>query len=113
MSSAIRHLETGPTMNQAPDSRLRLPKVDVEQAGMTTHDLALRGVCLVREEYISLFDLGHNIGVSLDLPMMKAFAVDRLTHLYKVRRRTLEADYRVPWRHVTLKLIELGASMHR
>ena len=63
----------------------RLPKVDVEHAGMTPHDLVPRGVCLVREEYISLFDLRHNIRVPLDLVMMEAFAVDHLTHLYKVR----------------------------
>jgi hypothetical protein len=79
---------------------------------MTTHDLTPRGVCLFREEYISLFDLGHNIGVSLDFLMMKAFAINHVTHLYEVRRRALEADYRVPWCHVTLKLIELDATLH-
>jgi hypothetical protein len=50
-------------MDQAREARLRLPKVNIEQAGMTTHDLALCGVCLFREVYIYLFDLGHNIGV--------------------------------------------------
>jgi hypothetical protein len=72
-------------MNQAREARLRLPKVDVEQAGMTTHDLAPRGVCLLREEYVSLFHFGHDIGVSLDFLIMNAFAVDDLTHLDKVR----------------------------
>jgi hypothetical protein len=75
---------------------------------MTPHDLAPRGVCLLREEHVSLFYFGHNIGVSLDLPMMNTFSVDRLTHLDEVRGRALEADYRIPWRHVTLKLIELS-----
>ena len=56
------------------------PKVDVEEAGMATHDLASRGVCLFREEYIYLFDPGHNIGVSLDRLMM-----NDLTHLDEVR----------------------------
>ena len=79
---------------------------------MTPHDLASGGVCLPREEHISLFDLSHNIGVSLDLPVMNAFAVDRLTHLDEVRGRALEAYYRIPWRHVTLKLIELDATLH-
>ena len=72
-------------MNQAREARLRLPKVDVEQAGMTTHNLTPRRVCLLRKEYISLFDLGHNMGVSLDFLMMNAFAVDDLTHLDEVR----------------------------
>jgi hypothetical protein len=64
---------------------LRLPKVDVEYAGMTKHDLFPRYVCLPREEYVSLFYFGHNIGVLLDFPMMEAFAIDYFTHLNEVR----------------------------
>jgi hypothetical protein len=79
---------------------------------MTPHDLAPGGVCLFCEEYIYLFDLGHDLGVSLDLRVMKAFAVDRLTHLDEVRCRAPEADYRVSWHHVTLKPIELVATLH-
>ena len=52
---------------------------------MAPHHLVPRGVCLLREEYISLFDLGHNIGVSLDIWVVNRFAVDQLTYLYKVR----------------------------
>ena len=72
-------------MNQARKPRLRLANVDAEQTGVTPHDLVSRGVCLLREEYISLSDLGHNIGVSLDFVMMNAFAVDDLTHPDEVR----------------------------
>ena len=49
------------------------------------HDLAPRGVCLLREEHVSLFYFGHNVGMSLDFLMMNAFAVDHLTHLDEVR----------------------------
>lgn len=109
---AIRHLRRAPTTNQARGARLRLPKVDAERAGMASHNLAPRGVSLVRKEYVSLFDLRHNVRVPLDLMMMEAFATDHLTYLYQVRGRALEADYRVPWRHVTLKLVEHCASLH-
>jgi hypothetical protein len=64
---------------------LGFPKVDVEYAGMTKHDLFPRDVCLLREEHVSLFYFSHNIGVLLDFMMMEAFAVDHLTHLDEVR----------------------------
>jgi len=79
---------------------------------MTKPDLFPSDACLLREEYVSLFYFGYDIGVSLDLLMMNSFAVDDLTHLNEVRRRALEADYCVPWIHVTLKLIELVAALH-
>ena len=65
--------------------RLRLPKVDVECAGMTQPDLFPRQVCLLRKEDVSLFYFGHNIGVSLGFLMMNALAVDHLAHLDEVR----------------------------
>ena len=64
---------------------LGLPKVDAEYAGMTQFDLFPRGVCLLSEEHVSRFYFGHNIRVSLDFPMMDAFAVDHLSDLDEVR----------------------------
>jgi hypothetical protein len=75
-------------------------------------DLFPRQVCLLRKEDVSLFYFGHNIEVSLGFLMMNALAVDHLSDLEDARGRALEADYRVPWRHVTLKLIELDATLH-
>ena len=54
---------------------LRLPKVDVEYAGMTKPDLFPREVCLFCKEDVALFYFGHNIGVSLDFLLMNASAV--------------------------------------
>jgi hypothetical protein len=64
---------------------LRLPKAEVEYAGMTKHDLFPHCVCLPREEYVSLFYFGHSIGVLLGSLMMEAFAIDYFTHLDEVR----------------------------
>jgi hypothetical protein len=75
-------------------------------------DLFPRDVCLLRKEDVSLFYFGHNIRVSLDFPMMDALAVDHLSDLEDARGRALEADYCVPRLHVTLKPIELFATLH-
>jgi hypothetical protein len=91
---------------------LGLPKVDIELAGVAKPDLFPRQVCLLRKEDVSLFYLGHNIRVSVDFPMMDAFAVEHLSDLEDARGRALEADYRVPRLHVTLKPIELPATLH-
>jgi hypothetical protein len=91
---------------------LGLPKVDVEGAGMTQPDMFPRQVCLLRKEDVSLFYFGHNIEVSLGFLMMNALAVDHLSDLEDARGRALEADYRVPRLHVTLKPIELPATLH-
>ena len=92
--------------------RLGLPKVDIENAGMTTLDLSPRDACLLREEYVSRFKLSHDIGVPLDFLMVEAFPTDRLTHLDVIRLRALEADYCIPWCHIALQLIGFHASLH-
>ena len=66
-------------------SKLRLTKVDIEHAGMTSLDLFHCNVCLVREEYIFRFHFSHNIAVPLDHLMTNVFAVDHLIHLDRVR----------------------------
>jgi hypothetical protein len=71
-----------------------------------------RDVCLLREEHVSLFHFGHNIGVLLDFPMMEAFAVDHLSDLEDAIGGALEADCCVSWLHVTLKPIEFLAALH-
>ena len=91
---------------------LGLPKVDIEFAGVAKSDLFPREVGLLREEDVSLFYFRHNIGVSLDLPVMDAFAVDDLSDLEDARGRAMEADCCVPWFHVILKSIELLAALH-
>jgi hypothetical protein len=79
---------------------------------MTTLDLPPRNVCLLREEYVSRFKLGHNIGVPSDLLMVEAFPTDHLTHLNIIGLRALEADNGIPLRHIALQLIGLFASLH-
>jgi hypothetical protein len=37
-------------------------------------------VSLLRKEYVSLFQFGHNIGMLLDFLMPNAFAVNHLNH---------------------------------
>jgi hypothetical protein len=75
-------------------------------------DTSPRHICLIREEYISLFYFGHNVDVSLDFQMKNAFAPNHLTHLDVVRRRALESDYCVPWGHIALQPIGFHASLH-
>jgi hypothetical protein len=99
-------------MDQAREARLRLPKVNVEQAGMTTHNLALRGACLFREEYIYLRSRPQHRGV-VGPQGDERFRRRSSQSPGRSQVKAPEADYRVPWRHVTLKLVELGASMHR
>jgi hypothetical protein len=91
---------------------LRLPKVDIELAGVAKSDLFPCGVCLLREEHVSLFYLSHNIGILSDFLMMEAFAVDHFSDLENARGRALEADCCVSWLHVTLKPIEFLAALH-
>jgi hypothetical protein len=79
---------------------------------MAVHDVVPCEGCLIREEDVSLFDLGDDIGVSADLAMVDALAVDRLVDLYEVRRRTLEADDCVPRCDVALKPLELFSKLH-
>jgi len=76
------------------------------------HDLSPRGICLPRKENISLFHFGHNAGVSLDFPMMNAPAVDHFAHLDEMGRRAFEADDRIPWRRVWLKLFQFESTLH-
>jgi hypothetical protein len=70
------------------------------------------GVCLLREEHVSLFYFSHNIGVLLDFLMVEAFAVDHLSDLEDARGGALEADCCVSGLHVTLKPIEFLAALH-
>jgi hypothetical protein len=91
---------------------LGLPKVDVENAGMTALDLSPGDVCLLGEEYVSRFKLGHDIGVPSDFLMVETFPTDHLAHLNVVRLRALEADYCIPWCHIALQLIGYHASLH-
>jgi hypothetical protein len=61
---------------------------------MTKPDLSLRDACLLREEHITIFYSGHNIGRSLHFLMMNASAHDScLPPLNKVRIRAFEPDY--------------------
>lgn len=91
---------------------LRLPKINVELAGMPKSELSPSYVRLLRKEYVSLFQLGHNNGVPLDFLMMDAFAVDHLNHTDEVGRQALEADYCVSWIHVALKPIRHHSTFH-
>jgi hypothetical protein len=99
-------------MLETSKARSRFPKVDTEFAGTAMHDLLPRCVCLLREEYISLFHFGHNIRVSLDLLMEEALAIDEFTHLDEVRWNRSEADHRVPRLPVALKPLELDSTLH-
>lgn len=76
------------------------------------HYVTPREGCLLREEDISLFDFGHDTGVSPDFMMVNALAVDHLIDLNEVRRRALEGDDCVPWCDVALKPLELVAKLH-
>ncbi len=76
------------------------------------HDFVPRDVGLLCEEHIPLLQFGHNVRVSLDFLMMKAFSIDRLAHLDRVGGRALEADGGIALLHVALELIELVASSH-
>jgi hypothetical protein len=89
-----------------------LPQINVEYAGTTVHDLSLRVIRLVREEYVLLFYLGHNSRVQLDLVMMDVFATDCLAHLNEARLRALEADYGIARPHVTLQFLEPNTTVH-
>jgi hypothetical protein len=68
--------------------------------------------CLLGEEDISLFDLGHDIGVSPDFMVLNALAVDHLIDLDEVGRRALEGDDCVARRDVALKPLELFSKLH-
>jgi hypothetical protein len=76
------------------------------------HDLSPGGVCLLREEHISVFYSGHDIGMSLDFVMMDAFPVDHFTNANAIWSKALEADNCVPWRHVALKFVGLDPTLH-
>jgi hypothetical protein len=78
----------------------RLTKIDVEHAGLTSHDLSSGEIRLFREKHIFLLHLGHNIGMSLDLFVVKTFATDYFTHLNESGRGALKTDNRIPWLHL-------------
>jgi hypothetical protein len=92
--------------------RLGLPKIDVECAGMAKPECSPGNVRLLRKEYVSLFQFGHNIGMLLDFLMLNAFAVNHLNHANEARRQALKSDYRVARVHVALKLIRYHATLH-
>ena len=48
----------------------------------------------------------------MNFVVLDAFAADHLGHLDEAMGRAIEADYRVPTLHVTLKTIELLATLH-
>jgi hypothetical protein len=66
--------------------------VDAERAGMAKPEPSPRYVRLLRKEYVSLFQLGHNIGVPLDFAMTNAFALDHLCHTNEVGWQALKCD---------------------
>jgi len=91
---------------------LGLPKVDIKYARTATSDLIPRDVCLLREEYVPLLHLGHDVGVPLDFLVVNAFASDHLAHLDVVRWRALEADDSISWIHVALKPVRYHSTLH-
>jgi hypothetical protein len=79
---------------------------------LTVHNLSPGGACLLREEHISTFYFGDNIGMSLDFVMMEAFPVDHFANADAIRSKALEADNCVPWRHIALKFVGLNPTLH-
>jgi len=79
---------------------------------MAKFDLLPRRVCLIREEDVSLLDFVHDMKILLNFVMLDAFAADRLGYLDEAMVRAIEADYCIPTLHVTLKAIELVATLH-
>jgi hypothetical protein len=66
----------------------------------------------VAKKMRSFFQLGHNVGVSLDLLMLNVFAADHLGHPDEVRRQTFKGDYCVTWIQIALKLIRCRPTLH-
>ena len=79
---------------------------------MTKLELSPRHVCLLGKEYVFLFQLCHNIGMPFDFLTMQAFAVDYLNHADEIGCQALEADYCVPWSHISLKPIRYHSTLH-
>jgi hypothetical protein len=66
------------------------------------HDLSPREVCLACEEHVLALHLGDDIGMTCDLLMLDAFAINDLAYPDQVWGRTLKADDCVPWAHIVL-----------
>ena len=64
---------------------LGFSKVDVEHGGLAKPKPSPRHVRLLRKEDVSLFYLGHNVGVSVDFLMMDASAIEHLSDLEDAR----------------------------
>jgi hypothetical protein len=86
----------------AQDGDLGFSKVDVEHGGLAKPQPSPRNIRLLRKEDVSLFQIGHDIGVPLNLPMTNAFARDHLNHTDQARRQALKGDNSVPWIHIAL-----------
>jgi len=91
---------------------LRLPKINVELAGMPKSELSPSYVRLLRKEYVLRFQFGHNVRVPLDFPMLNARAVHPLNHADEVWRQALKSDHCIPWIHVALKPLRYHPTLH-
>ena len=91
---------------------LGFPKVNVELAGMAKPEPSPRRVRLLCEEYISLFQLSHNVGVPMDSLMTNAFAFDHLNHANEVGCQAVEGDDCVPRSHIALEPVRYHSTLH-